>query len=83
MKKPDLDSYLRLTIHALPDAATTAQRVSAIITLVQTAKAALRDDQPANVSRADAALTVALGALTLMGAQFDKTADWVRSMVTH
>jgi hypothetical protein len=81
MKKPDLDAYLSLVVRALPDAATTAQTLSAVITLVETAKAALRDDQPDNVNRADTALTVALGALTLMNGQFDKAADWVRSTV--
>lgn len=82
MKKPDLDNYLRLVVCALPDATTTAQRLSAVITLVQTARGALWDDQPDNASRADAALTVALGALMLMGEQFDRTADWVKSIVT-
>ena len=79
MQKPDLDTYLRFTIRALPDSAATAQRLSAVITLVQTAQAAIWDDQPDHASRADAALTVALGALKLMGDQFVKAAEWVRS----
>ena len=82
MKKPDLDTYLRLTVRAMPDPATTSQRLSATITLLQTARAALWDDQPNNASRADAALTVALGALALMGQQFDVTAKWIGPIVT-
>ena len=57
MQKPDLDTYLRLAVRALPDTANTAQRLSGVMTVLQTAQAALRDGQPDNVSRADMALT--------------------------
>ena len=77
MQKPELDTYLRLAVRSLPDAATTADQLSAIIALVETAQAALRDHQPDNTSRADAALTVAIGALALMCKQFRGTAERV------
>jgi hypothetical protein len=82
MKKPDLDTYLQLAIRALPDTADTAQRLSSIMSLVQTAQAALRDGQPEGASRADAALTLAVCALKLTSDEFDSAAEWVRSTVT-
>jgi hypothetical protein len=83
MQKPDLDTYLRFAVRALPDAANTAQRLSAVITVLQTAQAALWDGQPDNVSRADVALTMALCALKLTSDEFDRAAEWVRSTLTH
>ena len=82
MQKPDLDTYLRLAVRALPDTANTAQRLSGVMTVLQTAQAALRDGQPDSASRADAALTVALGALKLTSDEFERAAEWVRSTVT-
>ena len=81
MQKPDLDTYLRLAVRALPDTTNTAQRLSGVMTVLQTAQAALRDGQPANVSRADTALTLALCALKLTRDEFDRAAQWVRSTV--
>jgi hypothetical protein len=49
MQTPDLDTYLRLAVHALPDTANTAERLSGVMTVLQTARAALRDDQPDTV----------------------------------
>ena len=77
MQMPELDSYLRLAVRSLPDAAGTADQLSAIITLVQTAQAALRDGQPDSTSRVDAALTVAVGALALMCKQFESSANYL------
>ena len=82
MQKPDLDTYLRFVVRALPDTANTAQHLSAVMTVLQTAQAALRDGQPDNVSRADAALTMALCALKLTSDEFARAAEWVRSTVT-
>jgi hypothetical protein len=79
MQKPDIDTYLRFAIRSLPDAADTAQRLSSIMTLVETAQAALRE--PEGASRADAALTLALCALKLTSDEFDSAAEWVRSIV--
>ena len=81
MQKPDIDTYLRFAIRALPDTADTAQRLSSIMTLVQTAQAALRNGQPGSASRADAALTLAMCALKLTSDEYDRAADWVRSTV--
>jgi len=81
MQKPDLDTYLRLAVRALPDTANTAQRLSGVMTVLQTAQAALRDGQPDSASRADAALTMALCALKLTSDEFAKAAEWVRSTV--
>lgn len=81
MQKPDIDTYLRFAIRALPDTADTAQRLSSIMTLIQTAQAALRDGQPESANRADAALTLALCALKLTSDEFDRAAEWVRSTV--
>lgn len=78
MQKSELDAYLRLAVRSLPDAATTADQLSAIIALVQTAQTALRDAQPDGASQADAALTVATGALALMCRQFEGTAQRLR-----
>lgn len=77
MQMSELDSYLRLAVRSLPDAAGTADQLSAIITLVQTAQAALRDGQPDSTSRVDAALTVAVGALALMCKQFESSASYL------
>jgi hypothetical protein len=82
MKKPDLDTYLRLAVQALPDTANAAQRLGAVITVLQTARAALWDGQPDHVGRVDAALTMALCALKLTSDEFDRAAEWVRSTVT-
>lgn len=79
MGKPDLDEYVRLGVRAMPDAGATAQRLSAVITILQTVQASLRDGQPDSVSRASASLTVALGALKLLDDQFSIAAAWVRS----
>jgi hypothetical protein len=81
MQKPDLDTFLRPAVHALPDTANTAERLSGVMTVLQTAQAALRDDQPDTVARADAALTFALCALKLTRDEFDRAAQWVRSTV--
>ena len=81
MQKPDLDTYLRLAVRALPDTANTAQRLSGVMTVLQTAQAALRDGQPDSASRTDAALTMALCALKLTSDEFAKAAEWVRSTV--
>jgi hypothetical protein len=81
MQKPDLDSYLRFAVRALPDTANTAERLNGIITTLQTAQAALRDGQPDTIGRADAALTFALCALRLTRDEFDRAAQWVRSTV--
>ena len=82
MQKPDLDTYLRLAVRALPDTASAAQRLTGVMTVLQTAQAALRDGHPDNVSRADAALTLALCALKLTSDEFERAAAWVRSTVT-
>jgi hypothetical protein len=50
------DAYRRLFAASMPDTATTAHHLSAIITLVQTAKVALRNDEQENDRRADVAL---------------------------
>ena len=81
MQKPDLDTYLRLAVGALPDTANTAQRLSGVITVLQTAQAALREGQPDNISRADTALTLALCALKLTSDEFEAAAKWVKSTV--
>ena len=78
MKQPDPSPHLACT---LPDPATTAHHLSAIITLVQTARAALRDDEPENATRAEAALGAVLGSLSTMYRQFDKAAQWQASSV--
>ena len=78
MKKPDLDTYLRLAVRALPDTANTAQRLSGVITVLRTAQAALWDGQPDHVSRVDAALTMALCALKLTSDEFSRAAEWVK-----
>lgn len=82
MKKPDLDEYLRLAVRALPDTAETAQRLSETLAILQTAQAALHDGQPDSTGRIDAALTMALGSLKLLGDQFAQAAEWVNSTVT-
>jgi hypothetical protein len=82
MQKSDLDQYMRLAIRTMPDAASTAQRLSAVITILQTTQVSLREGQPENVHRADAALTVALGTLKLLGDEYTKAAEWVRSSVS-
>lgn len=79
MKKPDLDTYLRLAIRALPDTANTAQRLSGVITVLQGAQAALWDGQADHVSRVDAALTMALCALKLTSDEFSRAAEWVKA----
>ena len=81
MQKPELDTYLRLAVHALPDTADTAERLGGVMTVLQTAQAALRDGRPDTVGRADAALTFALCALKLTRDEFDRAAEWVRSTV--
>jgi hypothetical protein len=78
MHTPDLDAYLRLAIRSLPDASSTADQLSAIISLIQTAQSALRDDQPDNIDRVDAALTVALGALALVCKQIESSPQEAR-----
>lgn len=75
MQKHELDAYLRLAVRSLPDAASTADQLNAIIALVQSAQVALRDRQPDSASQADAALTVAMGALALMCREFEGTAQ--------
>ena len=81
MQKPDLDTYLQFVVRALPDTANMAERLSAVMTVLQTARAALWDGKPANVSRADAALTMALCALKLTSVEFDMAAEWAKSIV--
>jgi hypothetical protein len=80
MKKPDLDAYLALFARATPDPATTAHHLSAAVTLVQTAIAALRDHEPNNAGRPHVALTALLGALTRMTKEFDRTAAWLATI---
>jgi hypothetical protein len=81
MQKPDLDTYLQFIVRALPDTANMAERLSAVMTVLQTARTALWDGQPDNVSRADAALTMALCALKLTSDEFDRAAEWAKSTV--
>ena len=59
----------------------TAQRLSGVMTVLQTAQAALRDGQPDNVSRGDMALTLAPCALKLTSDEFEAAAKWVKSTV--
>lgn len=80
MKKPDFDAYLTLFARAMPDPATTAHHLSATVTLVQTAMAALRDQEPGSAARAQVALTAVLGALTRMTKEFDRTAAWLATI---
>lgn len=80
MTKPDLDAYLTLFARAMPDPATTAHHLSAAVTLVQTAMAALRDREPDNARRAQVALTALLAALTRMTKEFDRTAAWLATI---
>lgn len=68
------DDYLRLLVRALPDCAETAHYLSGIVTLVQNAKAALRDGEPDGAVRADVALTMVLTMLTRLTLGFDKAA---------
>lgn len=82
MQKPDLDTYLHLVVRALPDTTNTAERLISVMTVLQTAHAALWDGQPDSVSRVDAALTMALCALKLTSDEFARAAEWVRSTVT-
>lgn len=77
MQKHELDAYLRLALRSLPDAASTAEQLNAVIALVQSAQVALRDHQPDSNRQADAALTVAMGALALMCREFEATAQRV------
>jgi hypothetical protein len=77
MQASELNSYLRLAVSSLPDAAGTADQLSAVITLIQSAQAALRDGQPDSTSRVDAALTVALGTLALMCKRFESSASYL------
>ncbi|MBW4053211.1 MAG: hypothetical protein HIU85_17470 [Proteobacteria bacterium] len=81
MQKPDLDTYLRFAVRALPDTANTPQRLSGVMTVLQTAQSALRDGQPDNIARADAAPTLALCALKLTSDEFEAAAKWVKSTV--
>jgi len=81
MQKPDLDTCLQLAVRALPDTANTAERLSGVMAVLQTAQTALRDGQPDTIGRADAALTFALCALKLTRDEFDRAAEWVRSTV--
>lgn len=73
------DAYLYLFARAMPDPAAAAHHLSAAVSLVQTAMAALCDDEPDNARRATAALTLVLGALTLMAKDFDRAAQWLAS----
>lgn len=73
---PDLHStYLDLLSRALPNVADMGDRVSAMITLVQDAKAILRDGEPDPASRAEVALTAVLTALKLTSMELDKAAN--------
>ena len=80
MKKPDLDAYLALFARAMPDPATSAHHLSAAVTLVQTAMAALQDHEPDSAERAQVALTAVLAALTRMTKEFDSTAAWLATI---
>lgn len=80
MKKPDHDAYLTLFACAMPDPATTAHHLSAAVTLVQTAMAALQDHEPDNARRAQVALTALLAELTRMTKEFDRTAAWLATI---
>ena len=80
MKKPDLDAYLALFARAMPDPATTTHHLSAAVTLVQTAMAALQDREPDSSERAQVALAAVLAALTRMTKEFDRTAAWLATI---
>jgi hypothetical protein len=73
------DDYLRLLVRALPDPAEAAHHLSATVTLVQTAMAALRDNEADNAKRAEVALTAVLAALTRLTKDFDRAAKWLAS----